>query len=274
MWITFPNGGNYKKDFLIFVVDMKPLILISNDDGYLAKGVRFLAETLRPLAQIIVVAPAEGRSGMACACTFREPVYRALIESEEGLEIYSCTGTPVDCVKLAIAQICPRKPDLIVGGINHGDNSAINAHYSGTMGVVLEGCMKGIPSVAFSLASHDVDADFTPMVPYIRRIVSYILENGLPTGSCLNVNCPDRAEYKGMRICHMANGLWENEFERRDHPRGGDYFWLTGSFRLTENQDDCADKKAMDEGYVAVTPIHLDLTDYALKSRLERELSE
>lgn len=251
---------------------MKPLILISNDDGYQAKGIQFLADTLRPLAQIIVVAPTEGRSGMGCACTFREPVYRALVHSEEGLDVYCCSGTPVDCIKLALAHICPRRPDLIVGGINHGDNSAINAHYSGTMGVVLEGCMKGIPSVAFSICSHDFDPDFSPMAPFILKITEYVLKNGLPKGACLNVNCPALPPYKGMKICQMANGIWQNEFEQRSHPRGGDYFWLTGTFDLVQGQDDTADRKALDEGFVAVTPVRIDMTDYSLKALLEQDL--
>ena len=299
MWITYPIWPKYEKDFVSlhlecmtteprltkarqpaslsppytrFANDMRPLILISNDDGYQAKGIQFLAQTLRQLGDIIVVAPTEGRSGMACACTFREPVYRALIHSEEGLEVYCCSGTPVDCVKLAISSICPRTPDIIVGGINHGDNSAINAHYSGTMGVVMEGCMKGIPSVAFSIDSHEMEPDFNPMAPYILKITKYILDKGLPKGSCLNVNCPALPSFKGMKMCRMADGLWLNEFEQRNHPRGGDYFWLTGFFNLVEGQGSEADKEAMNEGFVAVTPIHIDMTDYELKAVLEKEL--
>jgi 5'-nucleotidase len=248
---------------------MKPLILISNDDGYQSRGIQSLVEALRPLARLLVVAPDKGRSGMACACTFSVPVYKWLVSDEEDVTIWGCSGTPVDCVKLAFADLLKERPAMVVGGINHGDNSAVNAHYSGTMGVVYEGCMKGIPSVAFSLDSHDPFADFSPLIPWIRQITSHVLEKGLPKGSCLNVNFPARPEYKGVRICHMAWGEWKNEFEQRPHPRGGDYYWLTGKFELADTSDGQADRVALNEGYVAVTPFKLDATDYALRSELE-----
>mgnify|MGYP002869300788 CR=1 FL=1 len=253
---------------------MKPLILISNDDGYQSKGIRSLIEALRPLARLVVVAPDKGRSGMACACTFSVPVYRWLVSEDDDVSVWCCSGTPVDCVKLAFADILQgERPAMVVGGINHGDNSAVNAHYSGTMGVVYEGCMKGIPSVAFSLDSHDAFADFAPLVPWIRRITAYVLQNGLPTGSCLNVNFPALPEYKGLRVCRMAWGEWKNEFERRSHPRGGDYYWLTGRFELERSDDGFTDRVALDEGYVAVTPFRLDATDYVLKAELEKAFS-
>ena len=141
------------------------------------------------------------------------------------------------------------------------------------MGVVYEGCMKGIPSVAFSLDSHDPFADFTPLVPWIQKITSYILERGLPKGTCLNVNFPATPTYKGLRVCRMAWGQWKNEFERRDHPRCGDYYWLTGKFELGELSDADADRVALNEGYIAVTPFRLDATDYALKAELEKVFS-
>lgn len=252
---------------------MKPLILISNDDGWQAKGINFLIETLRPVARLLIVAPDGGRSGMACACTFRSPVFRQLIHEEEDLTIWSCTGTPVDCIKLACHDLCDQKPDLIIGGINHGDNSAVNVHYSGTMGVVIEGCMKGIPSLAFSLDTHDANADFTPMAPYIRAVVDYVLTKGIPQGSCLNINFPNTPSYQGVRICRMARGEWKEEFEKRSYPRGGDYYWLTGWFDVYEEPGCDADRAVLDEGYVAITPIRLDLTDYALKASLEKELN-
>ena len=141
------------------------------------------------------------------------------------------------------------------------------------MGVVYEGCMKGIPSVAFSLDSHDAFADFTPLVPWIQKITTYVLEHGLPTGTCLNVNFPATTAYKGLRVCRMAWGQWKNEFEHRPHPRGGDYYWLTGKFELEEAGDNDADRVALNEGYVAVTPFKLDATDYALKDELEQAWS-
>lgn len=252
---------------------MKPLILISNDDGYQSKGLHSLIDALRPLARLLVVAPDTGRSGMACACTFAVPVYKWLVSEDKDVSIWGCSGTPVDCVKLAFADVLTEQPAMVIGGINHGDNSAVNAHYSGTMGVVYEGCMKGIPSVAFSLDSHDAFADFKPLVPWIRRITSDVLEKGLPKGTCLNVNFPATPTYKGLRVCRMAWGEWKNEFERRNHPRGGDYYWLTGHFELEEHTDGFADRIALNEGYVAVTPFKLDATDYALKAELEERFN-
>jgi 5'-nucleotidase len=252
---------------------MKPLILVSNDDGYQAKGIQTLVEALRPLARLVVVAPDTGRSGMACACTFNVPVYKWLVSSDDDVSVWGCSGTPVDCVKLAFADVLTERPAMVIGGINHGDNSAVNTHYSGTMGVVYEGCMKGIPSVAFSLDSHDPFADFSPLVPWIQRITSYVLEHGLPKGTCLNVNFPTTTPYKGIRFCRMAWGEWKSEFERRDHPRGGDYYWLTGHFELNDSTDGYADRIALNEGYVAVTPFKLDATDYALKAELEKVFS-
>ena len=261
-------------NFISIFVDMKPLILISNDDGYQAKGINFLIELLSPMARILVVAPDSGRSGQACACTFKEPIYKRLIRSEGDSVIWSCSGTPVDCIKLALFDICSETPAMIIGGINHGDNSAVNAHYSGTMGIAIEGCLKGIPSVAFSIDSHDTDADFMPFANAIRHITSYVLAHGLPLHSCLNVNFPNATVCKGIRICRMAYGDWKNEFEKHPHPRGGDYYWLTGYFQLYESSTADTDRMALQQGYAAITPITLDLTDYILKKQLEQDFPQ
>lgn len=241
----------------------RPLILVSNDDGYHAKGINSLLGVLKEFGDVIAVAPHTGRSGKGCSITSEIPVKLTKVQSGPGLEIYSCTGTPCDCIKLACHAVVPRKPDLVVGGINHGDNSAVNAHYSGTMGVVLEGCMKGIPSIAFSLCSHDADADFTPTFDVIRKVVRNVLQHGLPVGSCLNVNFPDIPQYKGVKVCRQARGSWVNEWGAHNHPRGGEWWWLTGEFVTTEN-DERADRVALDNGYVAITPTTIDLTDYRL----------
>ena len=241
----------------------RPLILVSNDDGYRAKGINSLLGVLKEFGDVIAVAPHTGRSGKGCAITSEVPVKLTKVHSEPGLEIYSCTGTPCDCIKLGCHAVVPRKPDLVVGGINHGDNSAVNAHYSGTMGVVMEGCMKGIPSIAFSLCSHDADADFTPTFDVIRKVVRNVLERGLPVGSCLNVKFPDIPQYKGVKVCRQARGSWVNEWGAHNHPRGGEWWWLTGEFVTAEN-DERADRVALDNGYVAITPTTIDLTDYRL----------
>lgn len=247
----------------------RPLILVSNDDGYQAKGINSLVGVLREFGDVVVVAPHAGRSGKGCAITSEIPIKVTEIKSEPGLRIYSCTGTPSDCVKVACHAFVPRVPDLIVGGINHGDNSAVNAHYSGTMGVVLEGCMKGIPSVAFSLCSHDADADFTPTFPVIRRVVELVLSKGLPKGSCLNVNFPDSQQYAGVKVCRQARGNWVNEWAAHEHPRGGEWWWLTGDFVVAED-DICADRVALDNNYVAITPTTIDFTDYRLLADMQQ----
>ena len=164
----------------------RPLILITNDDGVEAKGIKELTECLRDLGDIVVFAPDGPRSGMASAITSLVPIKYTLVRKEKGLTVYSCTGTPVDCVKLALHTVVPRRPDVVIGGINHGDNSSVNVHYSGTMGVVIEGCLKGISSIGYSLCNHFADADFSSSLPYIRRITEQVLEHGLPLGFCLN----------------------------------------------------------------------------------------
>ena len=158
----------------------RPLILISNDDGYQAKGINSLIDMLRPVADIVVCAPDGPRSGFSCAFSAEIPLRLTLQRQEKGVEVWSCNGTPVDCVKMALDNIVSRRPDMVVGGINHGDNSSVNSHYSGTMGVVLEGCMKYIPSVAFSLCDHSADADFEPMRPWVVSITQRVLKEGLP----------------------------------------------------------------------------------------------
>ena len=241
----------------------RPLILISNDDGYSAKGIRVLMNVLTEFGDVVVVAPHTGRSGKGCAITSENPVKYWQVKEAPGLQVYACTGTPVDCVKLAFHSILKRRPALVVGGINHGDNSAVNAHYSGTMGIVFEGCMKEIPSIAFSLCSHDADADFMPAVPYIRNIVSEVLQRGLPVGSCLNVNFPDSPSYAGVKVCRQANGQWVNEWGAHEYPNGGVWYWLTGSFNCKDTAAD-ADRVALDNNYVTITPTRIDVTDYSL----------
>lgn len=251
----------------------KPLILISNDDGFEAKGIRELVRFLRPLGHLVVMAPDGPRSGMACSITSDRPVVYHQLAEEYGLSVYKCSGTPVDCVKLASSEVLHRQPDLIVGGINHGDNSAINVHYSGTMGVVIEGCLRGIPSVGFSLCNHAADADFSPLEEPVCRIVSCVLQGGLPEGVCLNVNFPLAASFKGIRICRQARGRWVNEWEKRQRPpHGGDYFWLTGNFVGDGAAEEGTDRWALREGYVAVTPISVDMTAHAALDRLKEQI--
>ncbi len=249
---------------------MRPLILISNDDGYAAKGINSLIEMVRGLGDIIVCAPEGGRSGMACAFSATEPLTLTLQRKEEGIEVWSCTGTPVDCVKMALHELCPRRPDLVIGGINHGDNASVNTHYSGTMGVVMEGCMKYIPSVAYSLCDHRPDADFSPMAPYVRQMTERLLREGLPKGVCLNVNFPVLTAYKGIRVCRMAFGTWGNELQKARHPRGFDYWWMVGTYQNDEPEADDTDNWALSHGYVAITPTRMDVTAYEAMQEVQR----
>jgi len=255
----------------------RPLLLISNDDGYQAKGISSLTEMLSDLGDIIVCAPEDARSGFSCAFSATTPLRLHLRERRPGVEVWSCNGTPTDCVKMALAEIVPRKPDMVIGGINHGDNASVNAHYSGTMGVTLEGCMKYIPSVAFSLCDHRDDADFEPLRPYVRRMTRRVLAEGLPEGVCLNVNFPlsegggerKGCVYKGVRVCRMSKGSWGSEVTRCHHPRGYDYWWMVGHYTNDEPAAEDTDRWALDNGYVAITPTQIDLTAYSAISLIE-----
>ena len=244
------------------------LILISNDDGITAKGINELIRILRPLGELVVMAPDSPRSGAACSLTVVNPVHYTLYSQEDGLTMYSCSGTPVDCVKLALHSVLTRKPDLVVGGINHGDNSAVNVHYSGTMGVVLEGCMKGIPSIGFSLCDHDPDADFTPLTDYVQGITRQVLRHGLPEGVCLNVNFPLAPRFNGVKVCRQTRGQWQQEWVPCPRPHKADYYWLTGSFHRSEMGED-SDAWALEHGYVAITPVKTDVTAYEMLDRMK-----
>ena len=247
----------------------RPLLLLSNDDGVRAKGLHELMEALRPFADLVVVAPDGPRSGASAAITSDVPLRVTLLYKEPGVSVYQCNGTPVDCVKLALHAVVPRQPDLVIGGINHGDNSSVNVHYSGTMGVVIEGCLKQLPAIGFSLCNHDPDADFAPVRPYVRRITEEVLRRGLPVGTCLNVNFPDVPQLKGIRLCRQTRGVWRGEYEPHTHPKGGQYYWLTGYYENLEPDAEETDHWALDHGYVAITPTQIDMTAYALLEEMK-----
>ncbi|PKP22037.1 MAG: 5'/3'-nucleotidase SurE [Bacteroidetes bacterium HGW-Bacteroidetes-21] len=242
----------------------KPLILVSNDDGVRAGGINALIELLRPMGDIWVVAPEKGESGMSHAISIARPVHAHLLKEEKNLHIYSCTGTPVDSVKLAINKILPRKPDFLVSGINHGSNASISVIYSGTMGAAIEGCLNGIPSVGFSLLNPSPAADFSVAVNIIREILKNLIEYKLPQGTCLNVNIPDIPlnQIKGIRTCRQTRGVWREEYDERTDPRGGKYYWLTGDFHNFEVGAKDTDEWALANNYVAIVPIEVDFTSY------------
>ena len=247
----------------------KPLILISNDDGVISKGISALIRFLRPLGDIVVMAPDSPRSGVGCAVSINEPVQFQMVRKDVGLLVYKCSGTPVDCIKLAPYTVLDREPDIVIGGINHGDNSSVNVHYSGTMGAVIEGALRGIPAVAFSLCDHDPDADFDPAGPYIRDIVEKVLERGLPALTCLNVNFPKLKELKGVRICEQAKGRWINEWESFAHRGDSQFFWMAGEFQDSDADNENNDHWALANGYVAITPVTVDVTDRQLLKDLK-----
>lgn len=238
----------------------QPLILITNDDGLNAQGISVLTKCMQNLGQVVVVAPNSARSGSACSITPIVPVTLKLESKEENLLAYSCSGTPVDCVKLAFEKIVPRLPNLVVSGINHGDNASISLHYSGTIGAVLEGCMKGVPSIGYSLRTRKQECDFRPYLHTIKSIASYVLKNGLPQDVCLNVNFPEVPALKGISVCRMARGIWQSEWKDTDVP--GTYK-LTGSFTNMEPDVEGTDYWALDHDMAAVTPLSLDMTYYS-----------
>jgi 5'-nucleotidase len=241
----------------------RPLILISNDDGYHAPGIKKLVEIVRPIGDVLVCAPESARSGFSCAFSATIPLRLKPRHNMGDQEVWSCNGTPADCVKMAYSELCHgRKPDLVLGGINHGDNSTVNSHYSGTMGVAFEGCMKYIPSIAFSSCYYEEDANLEPLRPYVERIVKKVLADGLPIGTCLNVNFPARQTFEGVRACRMTMGRWVNEVVKQHHPRGYDYYWMVGHLHNDEPDAEDTDQWALAHGYVAITPTTIDVTDY------------
>ena len=238
-----------------------PLILITNDDGADAKGIEVLTRLMCEIGDVVVMAPDGARSAQSNALTVTQPIRFKKIEETVGLVRYSCTGTPTDCVKLALNEIVDRKPDLLVSGINHGSNAAINVIYSGTMGAVLEGCENDILSIGFSLCNHSNDADFTNFESYITQIARLALQNGLPHGTCLNVNAP-MGEIAGIRVSRQCDGKWTKEFAKRTDPQGRAYFWLTGHFENHEPHAAETDEWALSQGYVSVVPTKIDMTAY------------
>jgi len=239
----------------------KPLILVVNDDGVTAPGIMALANAVKDLGEVVVVAPDSAQSGMGHAITINKPLRLSEVHHFEGIKAYQCSGTPVDCVKLAVDKVLHRHPDLCVSGINHGSNSSINIIYSGTMSAAVEASLEGIPSVGFSLCDYRHDADFTAAAHYARFVAESILKNGIPKGTLLNVNIPKLPLDKigGLKICRQAEAKWEEEYLERQDPMGRPYYWLTGKFVNYDKGED-TDEWALANGYVSVVPVQHDLT--------------
>lgn len=239
----------------------KPIILVTNDDGITAPGLQALAEAMKAIGEVYVVAPDSPQSGMGHAITINKPLRLDKVHVFDGIESWQCSGTPVDCVKLAVHEILHRKPDICVSGINHGSNSSINVIYSGTMSAAMEGAIEGIPSIGFSLLDYSLEADFRPAVHYVSIIVKNILKIGLPENSLLNVNIPKLplSKIKGIKVCRQSIAKWEEKFDERLDPHKRKYYWLTGKFINMDNGDD-TDEWALANGYVSVVPVQFDFT--------------
>lgn len=237
-------------------------ILITNDDGIAAPGIKALTEVMHELGEIFIIAPDSAQSGMGHAITINSTLELKHIPGFLGSQnAYSCSGTPVDCVKMGVHEILKFKPNLCVSGINHGSNSSINVIYSGTMSAAVEGGIEGIPSIGFSLCDYSWDANFENIKPYIKKIASEVLEKGLPEGVILNVNFPKTDNIKGIKICRQAKATWEEEFDKRTNPMGKEYYWLTGKFVNHDNGED-TDEWALANNYISIVPVHFDLTAY------------
>jgi 5'-nucleotidase len=248
----------------------RPLILVCNDDGITAPGIRNLIAVANRLGDVVVVAPDGPQSGMGHAITINSTLRCDRYKVDDGPQLeYACSGTPVDCVKLAVNVVLPRRPDLILSGINHGSNSSINVIYSGTMSAAVEGALEGIPSIGFSLCDYSWEADFAPALPYIEHLARTVLASGLPQGVCLNVNIPkhDGIAYKGVKVARMARANWEEEFDVRKDPRGKTYYWLTGQFVNYDGGED-TDEWALQHHYISVVPISFDMTAHQTLSAL------
>lgn len=238
----------------------RPLILVSNDDGITSPGISNLIECMKELGDVIVVAPDKPQSAMGHAITINEPIRLTKVDIHHGVEAWQSSGTPVDCVKLAIDKLLPRKPDLMVSGINHGSNSSINVIYSGTMSAAVEAAIDGMKAIGFSLCDYSWDADFASVMPYVKRIAENTLNNDLPYGTLLNVNIPKEG-IKGIKICRQAVARWKEEFDERTDPFGRKYYWMTGKFVNMDHGTD-TDEWALANGYISVVPTMFDLTDH------------
>jgi 5'-nucleotidase len=249
----------------------RPLILVTNDDGISAPGITALVEEMKTLGDVVVIAPDRPQSGMGHAITINSTLRIHKTNYHEAFEEYSCSGTPVDCVKIAVNKILKRKPDLCVSGINHGSNYSINIIYSGTMSAAVEGALESIPSIGFSLCDHAHEADFGPSRHYVRSIAQQILKEGLPLGVCLNVNIPavPSEEIKGVHVCRQTKANWIEELDERFDPSGKQYFWLTGKFDNFEKGEPGTDVWALENNYVSVVPVQFDLTAYAAMEGLK-----
>lgn len=253
-----------------------PTILITNDDGVMAPGIKALVQAVKHLGKIFVVAPDKPQSGMGHAITINHPLRltRVPILEEKNVQVWQINGTPVDCVKLAVDKVIHGHPDICLSGINHGANHSINVIYSGTMSAAIEAAIENIPSIGFSLLDYSVEADFTAAQVYAEKLVKKILNKSIVKKHlCLNVNIPAVPEnlIQGVKVCRQADARYEEVFDERKDPAGNKYYWLTGAFINFDEKTD-TDVWALEHNYVSVVPVKFDFTDYELKDKLEKIL--
>ena len=241
----------------------KPLILITNDDGFTAKGMQALIDAVKEFGDLMIVAPDKPQSGMGHAITVNEPLRYEETSYFGSIKGFHCSGTPVDCVKVGMYELGDKKPDLILSGINHGSNVSTNVLYSGTMSAAVEGAIEGIPSIGFSLTDYDANADFSASKIIVKRIVASALKEGIEKGICLNVNIPNVSikNINGIKVCRQGKAFWDDTFDERTDPLGKKYYWLTGSFEDFEKSDD-TDVHYLKNNYVTLVPTQFDMTAY------------
>lgn len=250
--------------------DTKPLILVTNDDGISAKGIASLIEVAKEFGTVVVVAPDKPQSGMGHAITVNGILRLNEYRGYENVEAYACSGTPVDCVKLGIYEVLQKSPQLVLSGINHGENTSTNVLYSGTMSAAVEGAMENIPSIGFSLADFDANADFSTAQHVARKVINEALQNSFPEHVCLNVNVPKVkiSDLKGIKVCKQAFAFWEDRFDKRLDQFGRPYYWLTGNFAMQDNDEE-SDLFAMERGFASVVPTQFDMTAFSTMNQLK-----
>lgn len=239
----------------------KSLILVTNDDGIHAKGLKELVEVMKYFGDVVVISSEVSMSGKSCAITVDQPLRAIEVEKIYGVPTFKSNGTPVDSVKLSFNSLLDRTPDYVVSGINHGANSSISVIYSGTMGAAIEGSLHGVPSIGFSLDDFSSDADFSKSKIIVAKVFQSIMENGLPPFTCLNVNVP-KGKPKGIKVCRQAHGKWVEEFEKRTDPHGREYHWLAGYFKNFEEDSTETDIYALKNNFASVVPVTVDMTSY------------
>jgi 5'-nucleotidase len=252
------------------------LILLTNDDGLYAAGLKTLLEVMEEFGKVVLISTIESMSGMSQALTVKTPLRVKLLEENDNHRIYTCNGTPTDCVKLAVNQLLERMPDCVASGINHGSNASVSVLYSGTMAAAIEGCLYGITSVGFSLNNFSPTADFSVSKKYIRTVMKKLVSEPLPAGVCLNVNIPaaKKDEIKGIKICRQSKGNWKEEFEKRKDPMGKTYYWLTGIFRNHEPEATDTDEWAIANNFVSVVPVTVDMTAHWYVDQLKERFKK